>query len=146
MTPLCRSLVPITLYFGPTMRGIRCQRLQGHHVFIACHLLALRHRHCHWVLKKILIALVHIHLDGKCQRAIFQIILNLQFPKLASPILTVATPLNAKPPTPLYFYPFMSNHTRKNKERYHHWRRLWYNYARYPYGIYSRVNQTSALA
>ena len=81
-----------------------------------------------------------------CQRAIFRTILNLHFPKLASPILTVATPLNAKPPTPLYFYPFMLNHTKKNKERYRHWRRLWYNYARYPYGIYSQVNLTSALA
>ena len=83
---------------------------------------------------------------GLCQRAIFRTILNLHFPKLASPILTVATPLNAKPLTPLYFYLFMSNHTKKNKEQYRHWRRLWYNYARYPYGIYSRVNLTSALA
>ena len=77
---------------------------------------------------------------GECQCANFLTILNLHFPKLASPILTVATPLNVKPLTPLYFYPFMSNHTKKNKERYRHWRRLWYNYARYPYGIYSQAN------
>ena len=50
------------------------------------------------------------------------------------------------PPYPLVFLPLTSNHTKKNKERYCHWRRLWYNYARYPYGIYSRVNLTSALA
>ena len=81
-----------------------------------------------------------------CQRAIFRTILNLHFPKLASSILTVATPLNAKPPYPLVFLPLITNHTKKNKERYRHWRRLWYNYARYPYGIYSRVNLTSALA
>ena len=38
--------------------------------------------------------------DMPCQCAIFQTILNLHFPKLASPILTVATPLNTKPPLP----------------------------------------------
>ena len=36
---------------------------------------------------------------------IFQTILNLLFPKLASMIPTIATPLNTKPSTPLYFYP-----------------------------------------
>ena len=36
------------------------------------------------------------------------------------------------PLLPLYFYPLMSNHTKKNKERYHHWERLWYNITWYP--------------
>ena len=42
-----------------------------------------------------------------CQRAIFQTILNLLFPKLASVIPTIATPLNTKPPTPSVFLPFL---------------------------------------
>ena len=44
-------------------------------------------------------------LQAKCQHVIFQSVLNLLFPKLASTIPTIATPLNVKPPTPLYFYP-----------------------------------------
>ena len=40
-----------------------------------------------------------------CQRIIFQTIFNLQFPELASPIPTIATPLNTKPPHPLVFLP-----------------------------------------
>ena len=57
-----------------------------------------------------IINLVILQLQAKvgvesCQHAIFATILNLLFPKLASPIPTVATPLNVKPPIPLYFYP-----------------------------------------
>ena len=63
-----------------------------------------------------LIAKYNKRSGGECQRVIFQTLLNLHFSRLASPILMVTTPLNAKPPTPLYFYPFMSNHTKKNKE------------------------------
>ena len=44
-------------------------------------------------------------MTGDCQHVIFEVILNLLFPKLASPIPTIATPLNAKPPILLYFYP-----------------------------------------
>ena len=43
--------------------------------------------------------------ESACQHAIFRTILNLLFLKLASAIPTIAMPLNAKPPTPLYFYP-----------------------------------------
>ena len=51
-----------------------------------------------------------------CQRAIFQTILNLSFSKLTSPILTVAMPLNAKPLTPLYFYPlYVKSHQEEQR-------------------------------
>ena len=53
----------------------------------------------------------------KCQCAIFQTILNLQFPELASPTPTIATLLNAKPPTPLYFYPlYVKSHQDEQKK------------------------------
>ena len=68
-----------------------------------------------------------------CQCMIFWTIFNLQFPKLASTIPTFTTPLNTKPPYPLCISTLlMSNHTRTNKERYHPWRRLWYNHTWYP--------------
>ena len=53
---------------------------------------------------------------GDCQRAIFRTILNLHFPKLASPILTIATPLNTKPLTPLYLYPlYVQSHQEEQR-------------------------------
>ena len=55
-------------------------------------------------------------LVSECQHVIFRTILNLLFPKLASPIPTVATPLNAKPPTPLYFYPlYVESHQEEQR-------------------------------
>ena len=51
-----------------------------------------------------------------CQRAIFQTILNLLFPKLASMIPMTAMPLNMKPPTPLYFYPlYVESHQEEQR-------------------------------
>ena len=59
---------------------------------------------------------VDITVGSGCQRTIFQTILNLHFPKLASLILMVATPLNAKPLTPLYFYPlYVKSHQEEQR-------------------------------
>ena len=49
----------------------------------------------------------HEAVSLQCQCAIFQTILNLLFPKLASTIPTITMPLNAKPPTPFVLLPFL---------------------------------------
>ena len=51
-----------------------------------------------------------------CQCMIFQTIFNPHFPKLASTIPTIATPLNMKPPYPLYFYPlYVKSHQEEQR-------------------------------
>ena len=85
--------------------------------------------------------------QGKaCQCVIFATILNLLFPNWQArfPQSLRLSTRNLLPPCPST--PFMSNHTKTNKERYRHWKRLVYNHTRYPYGIYSRVNLNKCLS
>ena len=53
---------------------------------------------------------------GACQCAIFHTILNLQFPKLASTVPTLTTPLNTKPLYPLVFLPlYVKSHQEEQR-------------------------------
>ena len=78
------------------------------HIFSYCYLTPICLVHPHFfhlfIFLNIIVVLLTLR-ELSVSARFFKLFLNLQFPKLASTIPTIATPLNAKPPTPLYFYP-----------------------------------------